>query len=76
MFNSCIIPTVNEGSDPLVYVHTDLHGRMRLMIRADNLTVAFGSRSVLSGVSFHISDGEKVGLVSTTSSFASAEVSK
>lgn len=33
------------------------------MIRADNLTVALGSRLVLSGVSFHISDGEKVGLV-------------
>ena len=33
------------------------------MIRADNLTVALGSRTVLSDISFHISDGEKVGLV-------------
>lgn len=33
------------------------------MIRADSLTVTLGSRTVLSGVSLHIGDGEKVGLV-------------
>ena len=33
------------------------------MISVSNVTVSFGSWNLLDGVSFHISDGEKIGLV-------------
>ena len=33
------------------------------MVSINNLTVAFGSHILLDAISFHISDGEKIGLV-------------
>ena len=33
------------------------------MVSINNVTVSFGGESLLNGISFHISDGEKIGLV-------------
>ena len=36
------------------------------MVSINNVTVSFGSYTLLDGISFHISDGEKIGLVGKT----------